>query len=31
MNEKDIKQSIPMYMTRFYDTENSAMQQFKEK
>ena len=31
MNEKDIKQSIRMYMTRFYDTENSAMQQFKEK
>ena len=31
MNEKEIKQSIRMYMTRFYVTENSAMQQFKEK
>ena len=31
MNEKDIKQSIRIYVTKVYDKENSTMQQLKEK
>ena len=30
MNEKDIKRSIRMYMTKVYDKNNSTMQQIKE-
>ena len=31
MNEKDIKQSIRIYVTKVYDKENSTVQQLKEK
>ena len=31
MNEKYIKQSIQMYLTRVYNKENSVMQLLKEK